>query len=342
MLERALAGASLDVVGIGNAVVDVIGPAPVAAVAEADLAVGAMTLVDAERSDRLYGLMGPSVEMSGGSCANSMAAVAAMGGRAGFVGRVRDDQFGRIFAHDCAAVGVSFVNPPANDGPPTARCLAFVHPDGQRTMATYLGACVELGPKDLQPALIEGAAITLLEGYLYDKPAAKAACLEAAELAHANGRKVALSLSDPFCVDRWRDDFRELIASHVDILFANEAEISSLFETDDFDAALQAVRGRVEIAALTRGAKGSVVLGGDEVHVVDAAAVEQIVDTTGAGDLYAAGLLHGLTHGLGLGAAGRLASLAAGRIIQQYGPRAETPLAPLVAQASDPTAPLAA
>ena len=336
------ASAGLDVVGIGNAIVDVLAPVRVAVALDAGLEVGAMNLVDAARSDGLYDLMGQGVEMSGGSCANSMAALAAMGGRAGFIGRVRDDQFGKVFAHDMNAVGVRFLNPPAELGAPTARSLIFVHPDGQRTMATYLGACVELGPKDLQPRMIEDAAVTLLEGYLYDKAAAKAACLEAAKLAHANGRKVALSLSDPFCVDRWRDEFRALIKAHVDILFANEAEIRSLFQVQSFDEALQAVRAEVEVAALTRGARGSVVLRGDEVHVIDAARVETVVDTTGAGDLYAAGLLHGLTHGLDLASSGRLGSLAAGRIIQQYGPRAEVPLAPLVAQATDPSAPLAA
>ncbi|MFW5678764.1 MAG: adenosine kinase [Pseudomonadota bacterium] len=336
------ADAALDVVGIGNAIVDVIAPADHAVVVDAGLAVGAMTLVDLDRSDELYGRMGQAIEMSGGSCANSMAALAAMGGRAGFVGRVRNDQFGKVFAHDCRAVGVTFANPPVADGAPTARCLVFVHPDSQRTMATYLGACVELGPQDLQPDLIAGAAVTLLEGYLYDRVPAKAACLEAARIAHAKGRKVALSLSDPFCVDRWRPEFRGLIASQVDILFANEAEITSLYEVETFDEALQAVRGTVEIAALTRGPKGSVLIAGEEVHVVDAASVPEVVDTTGAGDLYAAGLLRGLTAGMDLAAAGRLAALAAGRIIQQYGPRSETPLAPLVERARDPHSPLAA
>ncbi|MEO1089589.1 MAG: adenosine kinase [Pseudomonadota bacterium] len=323
----------LDVVGIGNAIVDVLAPAPIDVVETAGLPAGIMTLVDAERSDALYALMGQGVEMSGGSCANSMAAVAAMGGRAGYVGRVRDDQFGQVFAHDCRAVGVTFTNPPAAGGAPTARCLVFVHPDGQRTMATHLGACVELSPDDLPPGLIESAAATLLEGYLWDKPAAKAACLAAAERAHAHGRKVALTLSDPFCVDRWRAEFRPLIADHVDVLFANEAEITSLYEVDDFDAALQIVRRSVDVAALTRGAKGAVIVGGDEVHVIDAAPVDKVVDTTGAGDLFAAGFLRGLTGGLDLAASGRLGAFAAAQIIQQYGPRAEEPLFPLVERA---------
>ena len=333
--------AELDVVGIGNAIVDIIAPAATSVVTDAGLAAGAMTLVDARQSDALYDRMGPAVEMSGGSCANSMVALAALGGRAGYIGRVRDDQFGKVFAHDCRAAGVVFENPPAAAGSPTARCLIFVHPDAQRTMATYLGACTELGPADLDRGLIERARITLLEGYLWDKPDAKAACLEAAAIAHGAGRRIALSLSDPFCCERWRGEFRELIESHVDVLFANEAEITSLYEVADFDSALQAVRGQVQIAALTRGPKGCVVVAGDEVHVVDAAVIDELVDTTGAGDLFAAGFLYGLTHDLTLGSSARLGALTAGLIVQQYGPRAERPLAPLVAQATDPTAPLA-
>ncbi len=331
----------LDVVGIGNAIVDVIGPAEASVVADAGLDVGAMTLVDATQSDALYAKLGPSVEMSGGSCANSMAALAALGGRAGYIGRVRDDQFGAVFAHDCRASGVVFNNAPATSGSPTARCLVFVHPDAQRTMATYLGACTELGPADLDTALIESARITLLEGYLWDKPDAKAACLKAATHAHRVGRQVALSLSDPFCVDRWRAEFRELVDGHVDLVFANEAEVTSLYEAADFDEALQAIRGKVEVAALTRGPKGCVVLAGDEVHVVDAAEIGRLVDTTGAGDLFAAGFLYGLANGLDVHVSARLGSLSAGLIIQQFGPRAERPLVPLIAQATDRGTPLA-
>jgi sugar/nucleoside kinase (ribokinase family) len=300
-----------------------------------------MTLVDADQSDRIYARMGQSLEMSGGSVANSTAAIAALGGRAGYIGRVNDDQFGKVFAHDCNAVGVTFKNPAATDGLPTARCLVLVHPDAQRTMATYLGACTELGPADLDRDMIEGAAVTFLEGYLWDKPDAKAACLQAADLAHRAGRRVALSLSDPFCVDRWRGEFRELIHGHVDVLFANEAEITSLYEVDDFDTALQHVRGSVEIAALTRSEKGAVILRGDEVHVVDAAEIEHLVDTTGAGDLFAAGFLHGLTDGMDLHQCGRLGVLTAGAIIQQYGPRAERSLKPLIDRARDDHARLA-
>ncbi len=333
--------ARLDIVAVGNAIVDILAPAPVEVVERAGLAVGAMTLVDAAQSDALYEQMGQGVEMSGGSCANSAVAVAALGGRAGYIGRVRDDQFGRVFAHDCRAVGVDFRNPPARDGSPTARCLVFVHPDAQRTMATYLGACTELSPADIDPTLVADAKISLLEGYLWDKPDAKAAVLEAARIAHGAGRKIALSLSDPFCVDRWRAEFRDLVQGHVDILLANEAEITSLYELRNFDDALQQVRGKVEIAALTRGSKGAVILAGDEVHVIDAARIGNLVDTTGAGDLFAAGFLQGLSQGLDLAACGRLGVLCAGLIIQQYGPRAERPLPPLIAQARDHGAPLA-
>lgn len=333
----AIRDTDLDVVGIGNAIVDILAQAPVATVVEAGLAVGSMTLVDADQADALYGRMGQTVEMSGGSCANSMAALASLGGRAGFIGRVRDDQFGQVFAHDCRAVGVAFANAPATTGAPTARCQVFVHPDGQRTMATYLGACVELAPQDVRPDLVARASVVLLEGYLYDRPLAKAACREAARIAHGKGRQVALSLSDPFCVDRWREEFRSLIRNEVDILFANEAEVTSLYRVTGFDEALQAVRHDVELAVLTRGAKGSVIVRGNEVHIVDAAPVRAVVDTTGAGDLYAAGFLRGLTAGLDLGACGRLGALAAATIIEQMGPRATASLAPLVARAANAT-----
>lgn len=318
-----------DVLGIGNAIVDVVGQADDALVAELGLERGAMTLIDEARSELLYARMGPAREVSGGSAGNTIAALAALGGRAAYIGRVKDDQLGRIFAHDIRAAGVHFAAEPAIDGPATARCLIFVTPDAQRTMQTYLGACVDLGPEDVDPALVASAAITYFEGYLYDKPAAKAACRKAAQICHEHGRRLALTLSDPFCVDRWRGEFRELIRGEVDILFANEAEILSLYEARTFDEALQAVRADVAFAALTRGAKGSVVLKGDEIHVIDAAPARQILDTTGAGDLYAAGFLRGLTAGLDLAACGRLGSAAAAAILAQYGARAGVPLLPL-------------
>ena len=321
-----------DVLGIGNAIVDVLAHAEEREITRLELAKGTMTLVDEERMKFLYGEMGPGREVSGGSCANTIAALASLGGNAAYIGRVRDDQLGEVFAHDMRKSGVTFASRPAAAGPPTARCLIFVTADGQRTMQTYLGACVELGPEDVDEALVANAAITYLEGYLWDRPNAKAACRKAAAACHSNGGRLALTLSDPFCVERWRPEFQDLVERQVDILFANEAEITSLYQTADFDAALQEVRRHVRFAALTRGAKGSVVLKGDEVHVIDAAPVARVVDTTGAGDLYAAGFLRGLTAGLDLAACGRLGSLAAAQIIQIYGPRPAEPLQPLMDQ----------
>jgi sugar/nucleoside kinase (ribokinase family) len=321
--------AGIDVLGIGNAIVDVVSQAEEALISELGLERGAMTLIDEARSEELYARMGPGREVSGGSCGNSIAAIAAMGGSAAFIGRVKDDQLGRIFAHDIRASGVAFTSEPATDGPATARCLVFVTPDAQRTMQTYLGACVDLGPEDVDEALVAGAEVTYFEGYLYDKPAAKAACRKAAAICHENGRLLALTMSDPFCVDRWRGEFRDLVKNEVDILFANEAEIMSLYEVDEFDQALQAVRQDVGFAALTRGPKGSVVVKGQEVHVIDAVPPARILDTTGAGDLYAAGFLRGLTAGLDLASCGHLGSAAAAAIIGQYGARSIEPLLPL-------------
>ena len=326
---------SLDVVGIGNAIVDVLSQADEAFLTAQDLAKGAMTLIDGARAEALYAIMGSGVEVSGGSAANTLAGLASLGGSGAFIGKVRNDQLGGIFQHDIRAAGVAFDTPVATDGPSTARCLIFVTPDAQRTMNTFLGAAVELGPDDLDQAVIERAKVTYMEGYLWDPPNAKAAFQAAARMAHEAGRKVALSLSDSFCVERHRDSFLELIGGHVDLLFANEDEIRALFQVDDFDRALQEIRGHCEIAALTRGDKGSVVLAGAEVHEIDAAPVDKVVDTTGAGDLYAAGFLHGYTQGKGLYDCGRIAALAAAEVLTHYGARPETALAELVAQELD-------
>ncbi|MFO1037001.1 MAG: adenosine kinase [Geminicoccaceae bacterium] len=319
----------IDVLGIGNAIVDVLARADEAQLADLGLEKGIMTLVDEDRSEFLYRRMGPGREMSGGSCANTMAAIAGLGGKAAYIGRVRDDQLGQVFAHDMRSTGVTFRSQPSASGPSTARCLIFITDDAQRTMQTYLGACVELTPDDVDPELVARASVVYLEGYLWDRPEAKAACRKAADLCHEAGGRLALTLSDPFCVGRWRSEFVELIENEVDILFANEGEITALYETEDFDQALQEVRREVTFAALTRGAKGSVVVRGDEVHVIDAAKPKRIVDTTGAGDLYAAGFLRGLTAGLDLAACGHLGSACAAQIIAQYGPRSEEPLLPL-------------
>jgi sugar/nucleoside kinase (ribokinase family) len=324
--------AALDVVGIGNAIVDVIGHADERFLADEGFAKGAMTLIDAARAEALYRKMGPAVESSGGSAGNTMAGIASLGGAGGYIGKVRDDLLGDVFRHDITAIGVRFDTPAATAGPGTARCLVLVTPDGQRTMGTYLGACAELGPEDIDTAVVGAARVTYLEGYLFDPPRAQAAFRAAAAIAHGAGRQVALSLSDPFCVGRHRAEFRELVAGEVDILFANEAEICSLYETGDFAEAAAAVRGHVAVAALTRSAEGSVVLADGEAHRVAAAPVERVVDTTGAGDLYAAGFLYGLTHGLALPTCGAIGSLCAAEIISHVGARPEAALRELAAR----------
>ena len=322
--------AVIDVVGVGNAIVDVIAHADERFLAELGLAKGAMTLIDAERAESLYRAMGPAIESSGGSAGNTMAGIAALGGVGSYIGKVRDDLLGAVFRHDITAIGVRFDTLAATAGPGTARSLILVTPVGQRTMGTYLGACVELGPEDIDPALIGAARVTYLEGYLFDPPRAQEAFRAAAAIAHRAGHQVALSLSDPFCVGRHRAAFRELVAGEVDILFANEAEICSLYETDEFAAAAAAVRGHVAVAALTRSAEGSVVFAGGEAYSVAAVPVARIVDTTGAGDLYAAGFLYGLTRGLALPICGAVGSVCAAEIISHVGARPETALAGLV------------
>jgi len=331
--------ASIDVLGIGNAIVDVIANAEDAFLAREGLVKGTMTLIDAARADALYQMMGPAIEASGGSAGNTMAGLASLGGNGAYIGKVRDDLLGQIYRHDITAAGVSFETPAATSGPGTARCLILVTPDGQRTMNTYLGACVELGPADIDPAVVAAARITYLEGYLFDPPSAQDAFRRAAAIAHAAGRQVALSLSDPFCVGRHRAAFRDLVEGHVDILFANEAEICSLYETDDFGTAAAAVRGHVAIAALTRSAAGSVILAAGAEHPVAAAPVARVVDTTGAGDLYASGFLYGLTRDLPLPICGEVGSLCAAEIISHFGARPEVELVTLVPAARGASSP---
>jgi len=318
-----------DVVGIGNAIVDILAHVDDAFLVRQGLHKGTMTLIDAEAADRLYAAMPPAIERSGGSAANTLAGVASFGGRGAFIGRVRDDPFGRIFTHDMRAGGLTFDVPPATTGAPTARCLIAVTSDAQRTMGTHLGACVELVPEDVAEPLIASARITYLEGYLWDPPRAKEAFRKAVRIAHGAGRSVALSLSDPFCVDRHHAEFAALVEQEVDILFANEAEIIALTGAKDFDGALQAVRGKVKTAALTRSEKGAIVLSNGEVHVVDAIRVKEVVDTTGAGDLFAAGFLFGHARGRAPAACGRLGALAAAEVIGHLGARPDVPLAEL-------------
>jgi sugar/nucleoside kinase (ribokinase family) len=319
----------LDVVGIGNALVDVLSHADDALLTRQGLVKGTMCLVDEDRARTLYEAMGPGIEVSGGSAANTMVGVASFGGHAHYVGKIRDDQLGDVFGHDLRATGVGYDTPPATSGPATGRCLILVTPDAQRTMSTFLGASTRLGPGDVDRALIARAKILYLEGYLFDPPEAQEAFRAAAAIAHADGRKVALTLSDPFCVDRHREAFLDLVRHHVDILFANEAEIRALYQVGDFDSAVQRVQGECEIAALTRSAHGSVLVGGGKLHTVAAHPVSAVVDTTGAGDLYAAGVLYGMSRGLDLPTCGRLGSIAAAEVIAHVGARPMVPLARL-------------
>ena len=313
-------GTTLDVVGIGNALVDVLSHEEESFVAELGLVKGSMTLVEMDRADALYDAMGPAIEASGGSAANTVAGVASFGSRAGYLGRVFDDQLGSVFGHDMRSLGVVYRGEPATSGPPTGRCLIVVTPDAERTMHTFLGASALFGPEDVDEDLVAAARITFLEGYLFDTPEAKAAYRKASEIAHGAGRRVALTLSDTFCVERHLDEWRSLVVDAVDVLFANEDELVALYGVP-LDDAIARVRQEVAVACVTMGAAGSRIVTADEVVDVPAEPVPEVVDTTGAGDLYAAGVLHGLGQGLPLAQCGRLGSVAAAEVISHMGAR---------------------
>ncbi len=323
---------NFEVVGIGNAIVDVISREQDAFLDAHGLPKGGMQLIDAERAVLLYEAMGPGTEMSGGSAANTMAGFASLGGKGGYIGKIADDQLGSVFAHDLRATGVAYDTAPLTGGLPTARCLIAVTPDAQRTMSTFLGATGSLTEADVNEDWVAGAAVTYLEGYLFDPPEAKAAFVHAAEIAHKHRRSVALTLSDTFCVERHRDAFQHLVKNHIDILFANEAEICALYETPDFDAAVAAVGDYCETVCLTRSEKGSVILHDGESITVAAEPVDEVVDTTGAGDLYAAGYLFGHVRGHEPASAARIGSIAAAEVISHIGARPATKLADLVAE----------
>jgi sugar/nucleoside kinase (ribokinase family) len=323
----ASASARYDVLGIGNAIVDVIARAEEDFLRAQGMRKGTMALIDAARAEAIYEAMGPAVETSGGSAANTIVGLASLGGRAAFIGKVKADGLGQAFAHDIRAAGVAFTTAPAADGPPTGRCYVLVTPDGERTMNTFLGAAQDLHPHDIDADMIAASAVTYLEGYLWDPKHAKDAFLKAAKIAHDAGRKVALTLSDAFCVDRWRDEFLQLMRSGtVDLIFANEAELQSLYQSSDFDAAVVALRADIAIAAVTRSEKGCLVIGPDGTEAVPAFPVDRVVDTTGAGDLFAAGFLSGLARGADDRTCGRLGALAAAEVIQHLGARPETSL----------------
>ncbi len=311
-----------DVLCIGNAIVDIIAQCDEAFLTDNGIIKGAMNLIDGERAELLYARMGPAIEASGGSAGNTAAGIASFGGRAAYFGKVSRDHLGEVFTHDIRAQGVAFDTKPLAGTPPTARSMILVTPDGERSMNTFLGACVELGPDDVEAEKAKGAKVTYFEGYLWDPPLAKEAIRMTAAHAHAAGREVSMTLSDSFCVDRYRAEFLELMRSGtVDIVFANSHEIKSLYETSSFDEALAQIRRDCKLAAVTRSEKGSVIVRGDETVVIEATAISELVDTTGAGDLYAAGFLYGYTQGRSLKDCGDLGSLAAGLVIQQIGPR---------------------
>ena len=332
-----MTSAKYDVLGIGNALFDVLVQTDEGFLAAHDMVKGSMALIDEPRAAAIYRDMGPAVEVSGGSAANTIVGVASFGGRAAYVGKVRDDQIGRLYAHDIRAAGVVFETPSASAGPATGCSYILVTPDGERTMNTYLGAAQELSPADIDAAQVAAASITYLEGYLWDPQSAKEAFLKASAIAHQAGRQVALTLSDSFCVDRYRGEFLDLMRrGTVDVVFANEAELHALYQTSDFDGALKQLREDVKLGVVTRSEKGCVVSSREGIVAVPASPVEKVVDTTGAGDLFAAGFLFGLVRNVGHETAGRLAALAASEIIQHIGARPHVSLKELAQQAGLP------
>ncbi len=328
-----MAHTRIDVLTLGNAIVDVLSQTDEAFLVAQNVHKGAMQLIDEERADELYQAMGPAIVVSGGSGANTAAGAASLGVRAGFIGKVKDDEIGRLFAHDLSAIDVHYDVAPANDGPATARSFILVTPDGERTMNTYLGACQNLTPDDVNPDTVRASSIVYLEGYLWDPPAAKEAFRKAVKVAHSAGNQVALTLSDAFCVDRYRDEFLGLIRDgSLDILFANIHELQSLYGTSDPESALAALRSENVLGVITRSADGALVVTREETRAVAAFPVSKVVDTTGAGDLFAAGFLAGLTENLDLAACARLGGLAAAEIISHLGARPQANLRDLARQ----------
>jgi sugar/nucleoside kinase (ribokinase family) len=332
-----MTSAKYDVLGIGNAIFDVLVQTDERFLVAHGMTKGGMALIDEARATAIYRDMGPATEMSGGSAANTIVGVANLGARAAYVGKVKDDQIGRLYTHDIRAAGVAFQTKPATDGPATGCSYILVTPDGERTMNTYLGAAQELMPGDIDAAQVAASTIVYLEGYLWDPKNAKDAFLKASTIAHEAGRQVALTLSDSFCVDRYRGEFLELMRKRaVDLIFANEAELHSLYQTSDFDTALKQLRADVNLGVVTRSEKGCIVASKEGVTAVPAFPIDKMVDTTGAGDLFAAGFLFGLVRGAGHEKAGRLGALAAAEVIQHIGARPQTSLKQLAEQSGLP------
>lgn len=320
---------TLDVVGIGNAIVDVLARTEDAFLKEHNLTKGSMALTSAEDAEKLYNAMGPAVEVSGGSAANTIAGIAALGGNAGFIGKIANDQLGEVFTHDVRSLGVEYTTTPTSDGTPTARSFILVTPDAERTMNTFLGACQELGPDDVDEDMIKRAKVLYLEGYLWDPAEAKKAFLKAMDIAKNSDTKVSLTLSDSFCVDRYKDEFKDLVENQVDILFANEAEITALYDEENFDKAAELASKHLHLVIITRGEKGAVIVS-DGKRIDVPASPTTVEDTTGAGDLYAAGFLYGYTQGYDHEVCGKIAALCASEIISHVGARPEADLKALV------------
>ena len=328
-----MADVKYDVLGIGNALFDVLVRTDEAFLAKHGMTKGSMSLIDEARAAAIYKDMGPATEVSGGSAANTIVGIGSLGARAAYVGKVKDDQIGRLYSHDIRAAGVAFETRPASDGPATGCCYILVTGDGERTMNTYLGAAQDLTPADIDAGEIAASRMIYLEGYLWDPKNAKDAFVKASQIAHESGRQVALTLSDAFCVDRYRGEFLDLMrGGTVDVVFANEAELHSLYQTSDFDGALGLLRKDAKLGVVTRSEKGCVVASGESVIAVPAFPVETIVDTTGAGDLFAAGFMFGLVRGAGHENAGRLGALAAAEVIQHIGARPQVSLKQLAQQ----------
>ena len=326
----------LDLVAIGNAIVDILAKAEDDFLVQNKISKGTMNLIEAEEAETLYSKMGTAVEVSGGAAANTVATMAQMGSNVGYIGKVAKDQLGDVFKHDIQASGVHYVTPPLEDGPPTARSLILITPDAERTMNTYLGASVWLDPEDLNQELIAAAKVTYLEGYLFDRNRAKMAFFKAAKIAHDAGRKVSLHLSDRLCVERHRDEFLDLVENHVDIIFGNEAEIKALYQVDSFEEAIAQMRGHCELGFFTKGVDGSVVIDRENLYEVKAELAEQVEDTTGAGDAYAAGAMYGYCNGLDLPLCGRIGSVIASEVVSHIGARAQSDLKKLLSDKFGP------
>tara|TARA_Y100001968_G_scaffold314312_1_gene339521 strand:- start:938 stop:1945 length:1008 start_codon:yes stop_codon:yes gene_type:complete len=328
--SKSYLSTKLDVVGIGNAIVDILIQVDDSFLKENNLKKGSMALLDEQKAKDLYYKFSAGLKTSGGSAANTLTGIAQLGGKSGFIGRVRNDELGKTFSKDIYNSGTIFNTPASEEGPSTARCMIFITPDAQRTMCTYLGASVLIEPEDLDFSLVENSKVVYLEGYLWDNSAAKRAFIKAAEVAKASGGEVALSLSDPFCVDRHRESFTELVTEYIDILFANESEIISLYQSHTFENALNELKNKCKISAITRGDKGSVILSKEDIININPYSFGKAIDTTGAGDIYAGGFLYGYTSGKDLKQCGKIGSICAGQIVTQLGPRSNTNLLELI------------